>query len=413
VIPVGTQTWRARSRPAPAPVPPQVTARRLPSNGEAGAVPRADRVLLGLTLALVGIGIVWVYSASTMLAVSYHETSLTFLLRQGKNALFGLLCLGIGARVDYHRYAKRWRPILGGAVILLVLTVFIGHTAGGSKRWLGPFQPVEVARIATYIALARILSQQRASDRESFVRGVLPALALTGVVAVLLVLQPNLGSTIALVAVLGVLLVAAGARYRHLALVAIAAAVLAFVVISMNPYMHRRVASFGGSHDDLRTAGWQLHQSLVALGSGGLVGRGFGASLQKLYFLPDPHTDFILAIIGEEKGLLGTASVLLLLIGLVARGIRAARTAREPFGYYLGLALSSGIAVYTALNTAVVTGLIPTTGLPLPFISYGGSALTMNMFAVGVLLNISYQGMRRTSQRAVVRTGAEQGARAA
>lgn len=390
---VGGLTHRGTNAPQP---PQRPRVRIAPVTDRAtGTVPRVDRMLLVLTVALVLVGLLWVYSASAMLAIQHHETSLTFLIRQATRALLGFACLLFAAWFDYRRYRRVWWQIFLSGVILLVATVAFGHVAKGAKRWVMGFQPVEVARIATYIAVATILASQRPADIRSFTRGLLPPLAFAGIVALLLIAQPNLGSTLALLGVVTLVLLVAGARVRHLGVLALTGVIAVLGVIRVNPYMQARVMTFVSPGADLQGHGWQLHNSLIAFGSGGVLGRGFGASLQKFYYLPDPHTDFILAIVGEERGLLGVVVVLGLVAMIVWRGIRVAQRARDAFGYYLALAVSFSFAVYAGLNTAVVTGLAPTTGLPFPFVSYGGSALIMNMFAVGILLNISFHGRPR------------------
>jgi cell division protein FtsW len=330
-----------------------------------------------------------------MLAIRYHETSLTFLLRQSKRALLGCACLLFAAWFDYRHYRRGWWQIFVVGVGLLIATLVVGHVAKGAKRWVLGFQPVEVARIATYVAVATILASQRPPDIRSFTRGLAPILCVTGAVAALLILQPNLGSTLALLGVVTLLLIVAGARFAHLGLLSCVGLAGVLGVIMVKPYMQARVMTFLNPMADLQGHGWQLHNSLIALGSGGVLGRGFGASLQKFFYLPDPHTDFILAIVGEERGLLGVIVILSLVAMIVWRGVRIAQRAGDPFGFYLALALTFSFAIYAGLNTAVVTGMVPTTGLPFPFVSYGGSALIMNMFAVGVLLNISFHGRPR------------------
>jgi cell division protein FtsW len=215
------------------------------------------------------------------------------------------------------------------------------------------------------------------------------------VLAALILKQPNLGSTIALLTTGLVMLHLAGARQRHLALIAGAGALVAILMVLANAYMRARIfgwlGHWGSTEADAQGKGWQLRQSILALGSGGLLGTGPGKGIQKFFFLPDPHTDFIYAVVGEELGLLGTALVLLTYLVVFLRGLRIAGRAPDRFGFLLAAGLSVNLAVYVGMNIAVVTGLIPTTGLPLPFLSYGGSALVVNLGVVGVLLNIAGQ----------------------
>jgi cell division protein FtsW len=228
-----------------------------------------------------------------------------------------------------------------------------------------------------------------------------------GLIAFLILRQPNLGSTIALLVTGFALLALAGARPRHLGALALAGVLLAVVQVARHPYMMDRVQGWA-SHwatgaVDAQGKSWQLHQSMVALGSGGIFGEGPGRGMQKFFFLPDPHTDFIYAVIGEELGLVGTASVLAAYVFLFLRGLKIAGHAPDRFGFLLAAGLTVSLAVYVGMNISVVTGIIPTTGLPLPFLSYGGSALVVNLGVVGVLLNISSQ------IKTGIRTGAAEG----
>jgi cell division protein FtsW len=229
----------------------------------------------------------------------------------------------------------------------------------------------------------------------SFREGILPACLVLGTLSFLILLQPNLGSTIALLTTGFVMLHLSGARFRHLGLLSGAGAAVAFLVVLRNGYMMDRVqgwlAQWGHGTTDALGKNWQVSQSILALGSGGVFGAGPGHGLQKVFFLPDPHTDFIFAVIGEELGLIGTAAVIAFFAVVFLRGLKIAGAAPDRFGMLLAAGLTVNLSVYVAMNVAVVTGVIPTTGLPLPFVSYGGSALVVNMGVVGVLLNIAGQ----------------------
>jgi cell division protein FtsW len=303
------------------------------------------------------------------------------------------------ARFDYHRLVSIAPWALAVSVGLLAALVVLGGTGvRGANRWLSfaefTLQPTEVARSICVIYLAKLLD--RKGDRiRSFRDGVLPAAAVLGVIAILILKQPNLGSTIALLVTGFLMLHLAGANPRHLALLAGAGGLLALLQVVTHPYMMDRVQgwishwSAGGA--DAQGKSWQLHQSIVALGSGGIFGEGPGRGMQKFFFLPDPHTDFIYAVIGEELGLVGTASVLVAYVVLFMRGLKIAGRAPDRFGFLLAAGLTVSLAVYVGMNISVVTGIIPTTGLPLPFLSYGGSALVVNLGVVGVLLNVASQ----------------------
>jgi cell division protein FtsW len=300
-------------------------------------------------------------------------------------------------------------------LLLVVLLAVGGAGIRGANRWLSVaainIQPTEIARVACVAYLARLLD--RKGERvASFRDGVLPVCGVMGLLSVLILLQPNLGSTIALLATGFVMLHLAGARFRHLGLLALLGVLVAWIQVLRHPYMMDRMIAWmslwGNGNLDVQGRNWQLSQSIIALGSGGVLGTGPGHGLQKVFFLPDPHTDFIFAVIGEELGLIGTGAVLLAYLVLFLRGLKIAGSAPDRFGYLLAAGLTVNLSVYVAMNIAVVTGVIPTTGLPLPFLSYGGSALVVNLGVTGVLLNIAGQmetGIRTTSAggRAAVR----------
>jgi cell division protein FtsW len=361
------------------------------------AAPRLDRTLLLTVAALTALGLVMVYSSSAFLGAERYQSEYFFLQRHAFRVLLGLIVLLVAARIDYHVYARWAAWAFGASVGLLVVLLALGGEVRGANRWLSfatfNIQPTELARVACVVYLARLLD--RKGDRmASFRDGVLPACITLGVLSVLILLQPNLGSTIALLTTGFVMLHLAGARTRHLGLLVLCGAVAAWVQVLRHPYMMERVAAWrglwGGSIDALGR-NWQLSQSILALGSGGFLGTGPGHGLQKVFFLPDPHTDFIFAVIGEELGFVGTALVLAAYLALFLRGLKIAGSAPDRFGFLLAAGLTVNLSVYVAMNIAVVTGVIPTTGLPLPFLSYGGSALVVNLGVIGVLLNIASQ----------------------
>jgi cell division protein FtsW len=360
---------------------------------------RLDWGVLLPVAALAALGLVMVYSSSALLGADRFHSETYFLRKQAVRLLIGLVALLVLARVDYHRWLRfASAGLIGSALLLAALLAVGGSGIRGANRWLSlaafQIQPTEIARVACVLYLAAILD--RKGDRiASFKDGVLPVAAVLGVLAFLILRQPNLGSTIALLATSFLMLHIAGARPRHLALLAGMGVLVAAVAVLHNPYMRSRVmgwtAHWTGGGGEALGRNWQLHQSILALGSGGLFGEGPGRGMQKFFFLPDPHTDFIYAVIGEELGFVGTAAVLLAYAFLFLRGLRTARRAPDRFGLLLAAGLTVNLSVYVGLNIAVVTGLIPTTGLPLPFLSYGGSALVVNLGVVGVLLNIASQ----------------------
>ena len=359
---------------------------------------RLDLSLLLPVMALSALGLVMVYSSSAVLAADRYHSQTFFLERQSVRLLLGLVLMLVLSRVDY-RVLQRLAPwLLGVGVLLLGVLLALHGGIRGANRWIQfaslTIQPTEFARCACVVYLAMLLDRkgERITD---FRDGVLPAALVLGVLAALILKQPNLGSTIALLTTGLVLLHLAGARHRHLALIAGAGALVAILMVLANAYMRARIfgwlGHWGSTEADVQGKGWQLRQSILALGSGGLLGTGPGKGIQKFFFLPDPHTDFIYAVVGEELGLLGTAAVLLAYLVVFLRGLRIAGRAPDRFGFLLAAGLTVNLAVYVGMNIAVVTGLIPTTGLPLPFLSYGGSALVVNLAVVGVLLNIAGQ----------------------
>jgi cell division protein FtsW len=359
---------------------------------------RPDLKLIVPVICLVALGLVMVFSSSASLAAHRYQSETFFLKRHLIRVLLGGALLVILARVDYH-FLRRIAPwALGGTVLLLGVLLVVGGAVRGANRWLSfatvTIQPTEIARVACVVYLAKLLDR-KGERMASFREGVLPAVLVLGLMASLILLQPNLGSTIALLATGLVMLHLSGARTRHLALLVVAGVVVASLAVSQNGYMMERVqgwlGQWGHGQSDALGKNWQVSQSILALGSGGVLGAGPGHGLQKVFFLPDPHTDFIFAVIGEELGLLGTAGVLALFAVLFLRGLKVASGAPDRFGYLLAAGLTVNLSVYVAMNIAVVTGVIPTTGLPLPFVSYGGSALVVNLGGMGVLLNIANQ----------------------
>jgi cell division protein FtsW len=372
---------------------------------------RTDWALIVPVALLVALGVVMVYSSSAFLGSSRFDSATFFLQRHAIRVAIGVAALVLHARLDNHRLERIAPGALGASGLLHAAHHAVGgEGVRGANRWISfatfTLQPTEVARVACIVYLARLLDRKH--DRlASFRDGVLPACLVLGVLALLILKQPNLGSTIALLATGVVLLYLAGARIRHLLVLGAAGATLAWAVVLRNAYMMDRVeawrAQWGVGTADALGRNWQVSQSILALGSGGLFGTGPGHGLQKVFFLPDPHTDFIYAVVGEELGLIGTLCVLVAYAALFLRGLKVAASAPDRFGRYLAAGLTVNLSVYVAMNIAVVTGVIPTTGLPLPFLSYGGSALVVNLGVVGVLLNIASQGETAPRPGSVVR----------
>ncbi|MGH7741142.1 MAG: FtsW/RodA/SpoVE family cell cycle protein [Candidatus Eiseniibacteriota bacterium] len=327
--------------------------------------------------------------------------------RQLFRAALGLVVLLAAARLDLRRLEQATPALFGISLFLLVLAVVAGHVSHGASRWLRlgflTLQPTDAGRLAAVMFLAWWL-KRNPPETLGFWRGLAPSMGLVAVPMGLILLQPNLSSA-GLLAITGFLMIfLAGAKWRHL-LAPVAAGVLAVAVaLRTHPYMMERWGSFTrlvtSGELDGRGAGWQLDQSLIAIGSGGWLGRGLGGGLQKFLFLPEAHTDFIFSILAEELGFLGATALLVLLALLIWRGLRTAARAHEPFDFLLASGLTLQLALYALANLAVATGLAPTTGLPLPYVSYGGSALLANLAAAGLLYRVS---VRNRSNEALTR----------
>jgi len=372
---------------------------------------RLDWGVLLPVMGLLALGLVMVYSSSAVLGADRYHSQFFFVKRQAIRLVLGLFVMLLLARFDYHRLQRvaPWALALSVG-LLAALIVMGGAGVRGANRWLSfaefTLQPTEVARVACVIYLAKLLD--RKGERIlSFRDGVLPCAGVLGLIALLILRQPNLGSTIALLVTGFLMLHLAGGNPKHLGLLALGGALLAVFQVARHPYMMDRVqgwlSHWSTGTVDAAGKSWQLHQSMVALGSGGILGEGPGRGMQKFFFLPDPHTDFIYAVIGEELGLVGTVSVLVAYVLLFLRGLKIAGRAPDRFGFLLAAGLTVSLAVYVGMNISVVTGIIPTTGLPLPFLSYGGSALVVNLGVIGVLLNIASQ------TKTGIRTGSAEG----
>ena len=353
-----------------------------------------DKWMVGATCGLLVLGLTMVYSATSPMSTrpsAYLESHLI-------KIVMGLVAFAIGSRIDYHRWG-RWAPglyVLGLASLLLVYLPGVGHSAGNARRWisLGGFtlQPADFARLGLVVYLALLLSKPRAR-LERFTTGTLPCVIALGLVAVLVYRQPNLSTTLALAQICGLMLIAGKIPWRHLGL--LVTPMVVALPFAMKSYQSGRIANWlgywqGGAH--LQGGNYQMDQSILAIGSGGLLGRGLGEGRQKWFFLPDAHTDFVFAIIGEELGFLGALLLVGLLMILLWRAFEAARRAPDRFGYLLATGIGASIAIYAGVNLMVASGLFPTTGLPLPLVSYGGSAILATLFSIGILNNIAAQG---------------------
>jgi cell division protein FtsW len=356
-----------------------------------------DMWLFGAAVALLSMGIVMVYSASAIVAADRFHDPYFFLKRQLFWAVLGAGCLWLALRMDYRWLERLALPllVLAGVLLVLVLVPPLGQSINGTRRWLRlgvvSFQPVELAKLALVVYLAAFLAPRGEVPAGDVRRGLLPPVAVAGALAALVLVQPDLGNCLTLIVLTFALLYLAGMPQRYLGWALAGALPLLAAAIWVAPYRLRRIMAFWDPWSDPRGSGFQIIQSWLAFGNGGVLGQGIGGSRQKLFYLPEAHTDFIFAIVGEELGLLGALTIVGLFAVLVWRGLRIGLRAPEPFGAYLALGITVLIATQTLVNLGVVTGLLPTKGLPLPFLSFGGSALLMTMAATGVLLNISQQ----------------------
>ena len=352
-----------------------------------------DQLLSATVIALVAFGVVMVYSASAVFALQRFGSGQYFLIRQAVFALVGLSLMAAAARVDYHRLRLLTYPFLLGALSLLCITAFgFGHSAGGAARWIsvGPvhIQPAEIVKLAVIVWLAYSLSNKTERIR-SFSIGFLPHILGAGVVMLLCLKQPDFGSAVMIGLITFFMLFAAGARLGFILGAGLLALPAVYFLVAGSEYRMRRITAFLSPFEHRHTAGYQIAESLMSFGAGGTSGAGLGDSRQKLLFLPEAHTDFISAIIGEELGFIGFAVVVCAFLVIVWRGLSAAWRAKDDYGTYLAVGISVFIGTQAFTNLAVAVGLLPTKGLVLPFISYGGSSLLMNCFAVGILLNVS------------------------
>ncbi|MFT3921273.1 MAG: putative lipid II flippase FtsW [Myxococcales bacterium] len=365
----------------------------------------ADPMLFGAVIALIVLGVVMVYSASSVRAVRVFGDGHHYLLRQAAYAAIGLPLLLVLARLDYHFYRPFAKPVLALAVGLLLMVIFgLGHNAGGASRWiqLGPVnvQPAEVTKLALILWLADSLAKK--VDRiRSFSVGFLPHVLIAGFLVVLCMAQPDFGSSVILMLLTFVLLFTAGAKIGYMLAGAAVALPIAYLLVRSSEYRWQRIIAFTDPLKYRMSGGYQIVESWMSFGAGGVAGVGLGDSRQKMLFLPEAHTDFIAAIVAEELGFVGFCLLVTGFVVIVIRGARSALRSVDDYGTYLAIGLTMFIGIQAVTNLAVVLGLLPTKGLTLPFLSFGGSSLLVNCSAVGILLNIS-----RPRQRAEAAEGA-------
>ncbi|OGX24799.1 MAG: cell division protein FtsW [Omnitrophica WOR_2 bacterium RIFCSPHIGHO2_02_FULL_48_11] len=350
--------------------------------------------LATVVMILICVGIVMIYSSSGIYALQELGDSAYFLHRHLLFLFAGTICAAIAMSLDY-RELQKWSKLLAAIsiiVLILVLIPGIGKASYGARRWFQvagfSFQPSEFAKLALLIYVADFLARKQIKIK-NFKEGFLPVMIVLGMFCLPILKQPDLGTPILMVMITLVLLFIAGARVWHIGMLGVMTLPLLYLLIVKYPYRLARIMAFLDPWQDSRGVGFQLAQSQIALGSGGFWGVGLGKSMQKLFYLPAAHTDFILSIIGEELGFLGTLAVILLFVVFIWQGARIAKRTTDAFGYFLSAGIVAMIGMQAVINVGVSIGALPTKGLPLPFISYGGSALIFNMVAVGLLLNIS------------------------
>jgi len=340
----------------------------------------------------MGLGIVMVYSASAILAGEKFNDSLYFLKKQVLFGAGGVLLMVIAMNLNYHVWQKLAYPILGLSFVLLVLVLTVGTRAGGSTRWLQigsmSFQPSEFSKLALVIFLSYFLAKKGERIR-AFRFGFLPTILIAGAMIFLVIQQPDFGVALFLGILAVLMLYVGGTRLSYLLSLALLSIPTVYYLIVRVPYRLNRIMSYLDPWKDPRGISFQIVQSFVAFGAGGVFGSGLGQGKQKLFFLPAPHTDFIFSVVGEEMGLMGATLILGLYIVFAVRGIRVSLGAPDEFGIFLGLGITSLISLQAIINMAVVLGLLPTKGLTLPFVSYGGTSLVVSLVSVGILLNIS------------------------
>jgi cell division protein FtsW len=360
-----------------------------------------DIVLFGVVAALVAIGLVMIYSASSATAYATYRDTAHYLKRQLLWLVVALAAAFLAYRIDYRklRSVATIGIVLALGALVAVLLPHVGEASNGSRRWLGigafSFEPSESAKIALVVFLAAKFAAM-GEDVRSLVRGVVPCLLVTCALAVPVLLEPDMGTASLLIFTAFGLLFCAGARIEHLGLCALAMLPVAALAIGSSAYKRARIFAFLDPWRDPQNTGFHIVQSLLALGSGGFVGLGLGASRQKFFYLPEQYTDFIFAILGEELGLLGALSVIALFVVLAFRAVRIALAAPDRFGMLLALGCTLLIVIQAFVNIGVVTSSWPVTGVPLPFLSFGGTSLVVSLVAVALIINV---GRHRTIVR--------------
>ncbi len=352
-----------------------------------------DTLLFAAVAALVGIGLVMIFSASSATAYAEHHDVAFYLKRQLLWLVAGLVCAYFAYRIDYHRLKRAAPYLLLGAILALVavLVPHVGMVVNGARRWIGisavSFQPSEFAKLAMIVYLSAMLANR--GDRiTSLAKGLFPLCIPVFLMAVLVLKEPDMGTASLLILISFAMFFAAGARVPHMAAIALATVPPALITIVTNQYQRARVFAFINPWRDPQNTGFHIVQSLLALGSGGLIGVGLGASRAKFFYLPEQYTDFIFSVIGEELGLMGTIAVVVLFLVFAYRAVKIAIAAPDRMGFFLAIGSMACITIQAFINIGVVTSSWPVTGVPLPFISFGGSSLIVNLVAVAFIMNV-------------------------
>ena len=355
---------------------------------------RYDLPLIGATLFLLSWGTIMIYSTGGVYADLQYNDGQYFLYKHLIHILVGLAVMGVALIVNYHKWQQYSIWFMLGMLILLILVLIpeIGHEVKGGRRWLRmgslSLQPAELLKVVLIIYVASYLERKQ-EVLASFFRGLTPNFIVTGIYLFLVLLQPDFGTVVLIATTVLLMLYVGGGRPVHIFTSLIGVGIIGGLLIASHTYRIRRMLAFLNPWDDPYDSGFQIIQSFIALGTGGWLGRGLGESLQKRLFLPDAHTDFIFAIIGEELGFLWVSVLIILFVVFIWRGYWIAWNAQDAFGKHLAFGATTILSLQIILNLFVVVGLLPTKGLPLPFISYGGTSLVVAMFLTGLLLNIS------------------------
>ena len=354
---------------------------------------KSDKWFFTATLLLVCTSVVMVYSASAVVAMQDANNPYLYLFKQGTWALLGLLIVQLLMRIDYHNYRQ---PVVIYTALLIVciglVAVLFGREIKGANRWLNiaglGIQPSELAKLCLIVFVAALL-EKRMERIDEPTHALIPIGGVLAVVVGLILVQPDLGTAVSIVTIVAVMIFAAGINYRYVFGLALVALPTFGVLVWASDYRWKRVTAFLDPWKDPLGDGFQMIQSMIAVSTGGIFGRGLMAGVQKLFYLPEPHNDFIYAVISEELGLVGATVLLACFCVITWRGMRTAMRAPDRFGAFLALGLTTMVAFQAFFNISVVLGLLPTKGIPLPFVSYGGSSLLINLIGMGILLNVS------------------------